>query len=387
MLHLPTTLITEAALQQLVYTACPESPTLDFKRVPPGNSDKDKQELCKDVTALANGDGGDIVYGMDEADGVASALVPITSESADTLQLRIVQTLDALVEPRIQGLQFATVPVAGGFIFLVRVPASFDGPHCTLTNGRLRRFVMRNGTTTTDLNFLQLRAAFDRTARLTEAAQAFIADRQQRALIFKFPRPMRAGPLLTLNFVPLSGIAGRQKVDIRQWERNLTRLLTLSGGSAGSTFNLDGFVVYQGQRGQYDGYLQVFRNGCFEAARYAGAVGSEYLPCTHLAIWLRETLGKLINIAKESGINGPVLVGTALHHIEGYHWARAVLPFPEFELKADRPHLVLPLAWIEDLSSLEQIDAILRPLLDLLWQSFGIPECNEYDADGTWKHQ
>ena len=63
--------ITEAALRKLCDDRCPESNSLDFKRELPGNSDKDKQELLKDVCALANADGGDLVYGIEEVAGAA----------------------------------------------------------------------------------------------------------------------------------------------------------------------------------------------------------------------------------------------------------------------------------------------------------------------------
>lgn len=62
-------------LQQLCDDKCPESETLDFKRDLPGNSDKDKHELLKDICALANAGGGDLVYCVDEIDGVAASIV------------------------------------------------------------------------------------------------------------------------------------------------------------------------------------------------------------------------------------------------------------------------------------------------------------------------
>jgi len=41
-------------------------------------ADRDKAEFLKDVCAFANADGGDLIYGIDEEDGKASALTPIT---------------------------------------------------------------------------------------------------------------------------------------------------------------------------------------------------------------------------------------------------------------------------------------------------------------------
>ena len=43
-----------------------ENLTLDYKRELSTSSDSDRAELCKDVSALANSQGGMIIYGVDE---------------------------------------------------------------------------------------------------------------------------------------------------------------------------------------------------------------------------------------------------------------------------------------------------------------------------------
>lgn len=78
-------------LRKLCDDQCPESDTLDFKRDLPGGLDKDKQELLKDVCSLANTDGGDLVYGIEEKAGAAAVLKPIASELADAAKRRIFQ--------------------------------------------------------------------------------------------------------------------------------------------------------------------------------------------------------------------------------------------------------------------------------------------------------
>jgi predicted HTH transcriptional regulator len=57
---------TKADLQRLVDEALEESLTLDYKASPALSRDgKAPDELCKDVTALANSAGGQIVYGIE----------------------------------------------------------------------------------------------------------------------------------------------------------------------------------------------------------------------------------------------------------------------------------------------------------------------------------
>ena len=49
------------------------------------------------------------------------------------------------------------------------------------------------------------------------------------------------------------------------------------------------------------------------------------------------------------------------------------------QAKPDRQHLVAPEVWIEDLES-ASVDDVAHPLLDTLWQGFGIERRLDYDA-------
>jgi predicted HTH transcriptional regulator len=56
-----------ADLQKLISDGIAESLTLDYKASPSlGKDSKQRDELCKDVTAFANSAGGQIVYGLEE---------------------------------------------------------------------------------------------------------------------------------------------------------------------------------------------------------------------------------------------------------------------------------------------------------------------------------
>lgn len=176
MINSPFSSLVEGDLQRLCEDRSVESQTLDFKRTIPGKDDRSKNEFLKDVCAFANGNGGDLLYGVDESDGVASSIVPVTTESLDDLQRRLSQVLDSGIEPRLVGVQTRGIAVDGGYVLAVRVPASFNGPHRYILNGH-SKFVMRTGTHTSELSYDQLRAAFDKNASLAAQAKLFVAER------------------------------------------------------------------------------------------------------------------------------------------------------------------------------------------------------------------
>jgi Putative DNA-binding domain len=63
-LPLPSEQLTASTFAALCHGRCPEAPTLDFKRELPGRADQDMVKFLKDVCALSNSDGSELVYGI-----------------------------------------------------------------------------------------------------------------------------------------------------------------------------------------------------------------------------------------------------------------------------------------------------------------------------------
>src|SRR3954471_2080728 len=60
-------------IEALVAAGLREGRTLDFKRDPVGGRDEDKREFLADVSAFANTAGGDLLFGVEESGGEATA--------------------------------------------------------------------------------------------------------------------------------------------------------------------------------------------------------------------------------------------------------------------------------------------------------------------------
>ena len=387
MLLQPLDQLNEPLLQKLCDDRCPESLSLEFKREIPGNSDKEKHEICKDIAALANTDGGDLVYGLEEHAGAASAIHPITSEPADAAMRRIAQVLDAGIEPRIQGVKMRHVDVAGGYTVVVRVPASFDGPHCIRTNNS-RRFVMRNGTNTSDMSFDQLRGAFDRTATLADRARHFIADRLQQVAARKTTSPLMEGPQWIVHLVPVAGLAGRRTVDLRSiYSKTFTDFLGHDWGGGSRTFNFDGLLIHPGGK-QDDGfyaYNQIFRTGSLEGAQLGGAtrevspgVEKSIVWSLDMSMFFYSSVKQYLASMKAWGFAGPAVLSVAILNVKGFELAIGDIFHRFSRATADRPNLIPSELWIEDIDSIS-IDEAMRPLLDNLWQGFGAERCLDFD--------
>jgi hypothetical protein len=380
----------EAKLQQVCDDSTSESLTLEFKRELPGKEKADKVEFLKDVAALANAEGGDIIYGIEEKAGAALRPHPITTTSIEAEKRRLGQILDGGVEPRITGVRFQGIAVTGGFILVLRVPQSYDGPH-RITQDSDGRFVLRSGTHTSDMSYSQLKNAFDRTATLAERAKRFRRDRLDAIQQGETPKPVTPGPLCVAHVIPLVSLTGRQSIDVVGLSRNPGSIFFSDWGHGTCTLNLDGIVAHsvinKAAPDTY-GYNQIYRTGGAESVFCAGSLFNpedKRIPSTLVTSYLRMSIERNIKVITQSGISGPSVVGIAMLNVKDYTFAVGGPSFSFQRAVADRDSLVLPEVWVESLDGLTDIDEIVRPMMDILWQSFGVERCLEYNnGDGKW---
>lgn len=105
-----------------------ETSSLEFKRSDAlDNTDGNKRELVKDVSAMANAAGGVIVYGIEEKDNLADALDQGTMQTKEWID----QVLTSNIEPKIPNVTIQRIPLASGcFAFALDIPMAVGlAPH------------------------------------------------------------------------------------------------------------------------------------------------------------------------------------------------------------------------------------------------------------------
>ena len=374
-----------------------ESSTLDFKQAAPLTQGQDRRnEFAKDISAFANANGGDLVYGIEEIDAHACRLVPTPGETFDALTRRLNQVLANPVEPRVAEVRLKEVALTGdGFALVVRVPRSFDGPHRYTVTPEHQRFMTRTDTGAIDMEYTELRDAFGRTATLIEKARAFRANRLDSMDRGHLMKGLVAGPKFCVHLIPLVGLAQGVAVDIAAvYHRNDVNFVKPSGYVPQKQTNLDGLLMMgpaAPPTGKAEWLARLFRNGALEylakASNNGGAkVGGEAsIPAVVVSAEIRRVCAQLLSHARALGFEGPALVGLA-----GIECGRH--PFltsntggiPYGNGIADQEHLVLPEHVVESLASDVDVDTIARPLLDAFWQCFGEVRCELYDTTGEW---
>ncbi|WP_425907030.1 helix-turn-helix domain-containing protein [Nitrobacter sp. TKz-YC02] len=130
-------------VQSLIDDGIEEGLELEYKGSPALSRDSaNVNELCKDVSAMANSAGGQIIYGVEE-DKTARKPKGLDQGVSDPKITRewIQQTLNSRVHPRMDGISITRIVLpSGAAIYVVEVPATQAGPHQAPDDKYYKRF-------------------------------------------------------------------------------------------------------------------------------------------------------------------------------------------------------------------------------------------------------
>ena len=388
MIAKPIGSIVEADLRALIEARTPESRQLEYKQELPDSGNGGNVKFLREVTAFANSQGGDLIYGMAEADGIAHELYPLMMTSQDMVRQRLESLCADGVEPRLTGLvQYQFVPLAGGGdALVVRVAKSWNAPH-RVTSGGHAHFYGRNTSGCYQFDVGELRQAFNLSQTLAERIRAFRADRLLKVGSGDTPVHLSDGARIVLHLVPLQGFTSDQRVEITGNSQALLKISPPGESGWSLRYNLDGRLTYAANgNGPADSYAQLFRNGTIESVATYKAHGHDPETIIPSSLFEQDTVGALRNYldaSRELGVTPPLYVFLSCVGAAGYslgvNFWRNRIEGPRY---ADRNVLIAPEISIEEWPS--NVAAVLRPAFDIIWNAFGYERSLNYDQHGHW---
>lgn len=355
--------ITLADLEQLSTTGVSEGRTLEFKSELPGGKDDDTKEFLADVTSLANTDGGDLIYGVVDEDGVAASAPGVAlSASLDATLLRLENLLRDAVQPRLSGVRFLwreKTPDAG--LLIVRVPASLAAPHRVTFKGGAK-FYHRNSRGKAEMDTHELRLAFTASEALPNRLSKLHQDAVRMVEEGDLPFDLEAGPKAMLSILPLNLLRDERQLDID----GQTAVYPPDIHSISSLQALEGFyVAAAGGDRPSNSFALTRRTGqidvCWIIGREREGEGLIWpFPMEkRLAATVKGAISKLSRWA----IEGPFVVALSLVDVKGYRLVFDPWLGPK-PREAWRSCLTLPSIVIESAS-----DEALMPLAKVFWNS------------------
>ncbi len=378
--------INESDLSELVNAQVPEGAGIEYKKQLYGNSDSDKKELLKDISALANTNGGHLVIGIEEKDGVASSIASISDTNPDSEILRMEQVVRSGIEPPIIGVKMRAVNLAdGGYTIVCRIPKSWIGPHRVVAKGH-NRFYLRNSAGVFEPGIDELRSMFTQTASTLEQAKAFRDSRISEICSGADLRPLVGNGRLFIHIVPTASLLGLISLDLEVLHSNSQHFWPMGTNGMSPRFNYHGYLCERGGEENY-GYVQVFRNGCIEATK--GSIVRKLenglnIPGTGVEELIFNSVPKYIKGLSVAGVPGPFIILITLEGVLGARYAVRSSMWGDESHPLPYDVMRLPEGFLDSEVSVKNTHKAMKPCFDALWNAIGYSQSQNFDENGVW---
>lgn len=372
MIEQPIDTIDQAALQRLIDNQVSEGRDLEFKRELPGGNDEATREFLADVTAFANSQGGDIIYGLDEANGAAVDLPGVEVDDPDATILRLEGKLQTGVDPRLIGVRTHWVPLATGRGALVlRIPGSLSAPHRVTYKGGAR-FFGRNSRGKYELDVHDLRHAFTDAAQLPQQFRQLHAEAIAASQGADMPFAVEEAPIAVISVAPLGLFREERRIAVTRENA----VVPVRVGAFSALDTIDGVLVHApvSEAGRVGAYALTYRTGRTDSAFVIGGVrrnnGQDWRTCWPATF--EQGLQAMTNATqmqlRQHGIEGPWVILVSVYGAKGF---RMILGDGYPTALAFRNNVLLGQHIVERIDN-----ETLMPIAEAFWLLFGVHRPN-----------
>lgn len=194
---------------------------------------------------------------------------------------------------------------------------------------------------------------------------------------------MEEGARAVLHIVPQRAFETTPDLDLLKIMQEGDYLWPIDSGNQSSTrYNFDGLLSFITEGDYALSYVQHFHNGIVEAVN-SSLLTNRSGELTIAGLRLEEEIRKLVKgalpLLSKHEIETPLHIMLSLLHVKGY---RIGVNRSE-RYPIDRDELIIPAAALESFES--DIDQVLLPAFNRMWNAAGVPRSPNYDDDNKWK--
>lgn len=324
---------------------------------------------------MANAQGGDLVFGIEDTGGAATALAPLSIADPDATILRLENMLRDGVEPRLAGLRSRWIPLAaGGGVVVLRIPSSLAAPH-RIKFKNSGRFYTRNSRGKYEMDTHELRAAFNSSEQMPLKLRELHAQAVRMAEGSDMPFRLSADPSAVMSIMPLTFL--REVRDVQPVFENALLPPRISGG-IDYFHTLEGLIVHppkEDNSNDVRSFALTHSSGRIDVAWAFGGTRDMGGGAKSKFVWPKFYRDGVMDVAKNGtnrlrgfGIEGPWVIFVTMMHMNG-----SMIWFPDNTLSrtAWRDRVTLP-----EIVSDAADDQGLKPFFDALLLLFGLKPDN-----------
>ncbi len=384
-------IINQEFFESLIQNGIEENLHLDYKE----KVDLNNAEIAKDISSFANKDGGNIIYGIKEFNQKPTKITPIQEKGVrERIDQIALNGIDPSLNIRIKPVD-VDVDGVKGQIFVISIPKKYPRIHQAK---KRKKYYQRTEFTTSAMSNSEIELAFNLAHESNEKFKKFRDDRifkikknrtyillQNSSKIIILLIPMSsADPSINLNLEPY--ISDPYKIDPincslgRFVKRNINGLLCTCGQTKKNIIS----------------YVQVYRNGIIESVDNdlikPTLIEDQEFEILYLDYIEREIITAVqnyVNVLKDLNVGLPIQISLFIVNVKGYYidltrFKKLLFLRLSKSSLIEREDITLPDVIIDTYDV--NVEKILKPGFDIVWNACGQKESLNYDDHGNFIH-
>lgn len=369
---------------------------IDYKeKLPDLSIDESRLDFLRDICSFANTHGGQIIYGIKEERGKATPqeISGVDLAKPDHDVRKIIEIVREGLDVTLAGVRYSIITLSNGkYVVIINIPMSMTPPHRVKVNlDKDHRFYGRNDRARYELSFHEIRDKFMQSTTIREKTRDFRSARVDAIKSGQGATELSYDPLMVLHIIPLTAFSSMFECNPSQFRVLYTNQETCSWFApfghhqigTRNEINLEGFLSYNSE-----GYVQFYREGIIEAvSRLPKDEGHNIIHSGFYESYLLKQ--NYFNILKNTDFTPPFCIFLSLLWIDEYSLAYASGAghggYNISTRKYNKSEILLKEVILDSYDS--SLAELLRPLYDRFCNAWGLPDCKNYNEDGTYKFE
>ena len=214
--------------------------TFSFLEVDKSKASEKISEFRTDVCAFANTDGGYLIYGIIEKDGMASNIIGVEIVNPDKFELDLRNKLTPIM-PKVPPVQFHSVKLASGkYIVIIFIDHDYYAPYLHLEDQKNYKIYKRDGNQKTTIGYTELKNMFVQSRVL----ETDILEFRKRRI--EYYNDQGIEQFLLYHIIPESYLNDRKELFLIERQKSISLAAVFSGAGIDtrSTPCVDGLRFY-----------------------------------------------------------------------------------------------------------------------------------------------